>query len=210
MKIKMPITRKKIKNHFTYAWWQYAVLICVAVLGWNIIYTTTRYRSPDNLKVELYGESYLSLDQGKNMETLMDELHHTVFADMEEVTFTPVGQDETYGDMQLLVWASAGEGDVYMLEKARFNSLGQNGAMLDLAPYIEDGTLNVEGIDLKNGYVTDTETGKKYLMGIPTDELTGLHEYGAYAEGLVMGVLVGSGNDECAIKLISWLLDEMR
>lgn len=210
MSLKMPITKKLIKNHFTYSWWQYAVLFCLVIFGWNIIYTTTRYRSPDHLKVELYGESYLAVDLDINIDTMMEELHLSLFPDMEEVTFTGVGHDETYGDMQLMVWASAGEGDVYILEKERFSSLAQSGAMIDLAPYIEDGTLNVEGLDLSDGYVIDSETGKKHLMGIPAGELTGFLEYGAVTTDLVIGIMVGGGNDECSFKLVDWFLNELR
>lgn len=68
---------------------------------------------------------------------------------MEEVTFTPVAYDDTYGNMQLIVWASAGQGDLYTLSEEAYKNLASSGAMLDLQPYIDDGTLNVEGIDLK-------------------------------------------------------------
>ena len=81
---------------------------------------------------------------------------------------------------------------------------------MDLQPYIDDGTLNVEGIDLKNGYVTDNETGKKYLIGIPTDTLTGLEAYGLMPGGMTLSLLASGGNIENALKLMNWLLDEMR
>ena len=38
---------------------------------------------------------------------------------MEEVTATIVTFDNAYGDMQLTVWVSAGQGDVYLLSKER-------------------------------------------------------------------------------------------
>ena len=129
---------------------------------------------------------------------------------MEEVTFTPVAYDDTYGDMQLFVWASAGQGDLYTLSAEAYKNLASGGAMLDLQPYIDDGTLRVEGIDLKNGYVTDAETGKRYLMGIPIDSLTGLESYGIAPQGKVMSILVNGGNTENTMKLMKWLLENMR
>ena len=54
MLMRLPITRERIRNHFHYAWWQYVLLVCLAVFGWNLLYTTTRYRSPESLKVEWY------------------------------------------------------------------------------------------------------------------------------------------------------------
>lgn len=56
--------------------------------------------------------------------------------------------------------------------------------MAQLTPYIESGALTTGDIDLTAGYVTDSETGKKYLMGVPTDSLTGLEAYGHQPGGL--------------------------
>ncbi|MEG2315500.1 MAG: hypothetical protein RSC91_04745, partial [Clostridia bacterium] len=63
MNLKMPITKRRIKNHFTYAWWQYALLLGVAIFGWNLLHTSTHYRSPEALKVEWYGEGLLMSEQ---------------------------------------------------------------------------------------------------------------------------------------------------
>ena len=52
--MRLPITRERIRTHFHYAWWQYVLLVCLAIFGWNLLYTTTRYRSPESLKVEWY------------------------------------------------------------------------------------------------------------------------------------------------------------
>ncbi|MCI6376140.1 MAG: hypothetical protein MR842_00020 [Clostridiales bacterium] len=208
--MKLPITQRRVHNHLTYAWWQYVLLVCVAVFGWNLIYTTTRYRSPEPLKVEWYGEGYVDAGQQAQIDALLAKLHGELFPDMEEVTFTPVAYDDTYGDMQLFVWASAGQGDLYTLSAEAYKNLASGGAMLDLQPYIDDGTLRVEGIDLKNGYVTDAETGKRYLMGIPIDSLTGLESYGIAPQGKVMSILVNGGNTENTMKLMKWLLENMR
>lgn len=208
--MKLPITKRRVRNHLTYAWWQYVLLVCLAVFGWNLIYTTTRYRSPEHLKVEWYGEGYVAAEQQAQIDALLAGLHGELFPDMEEVTFTPVAYDDTYGNMQLIVWASAGQGDLYTLSEEAYKNLASSGAMLDLQPYIDDGTLNVEGIDLKRGYVTDAETGKRYLTGIPMDNLTGLESYGLVPQGKVMSVLASGGNTENTMKLMKWLLENMR
>lgn len=210
MSINLPITKRRIRNHFTYAWWQYVLLIGLAIFGWNLIYTTTRYRSPEELKVEWYCEEALSLTGQERLSALMEELRPELYPDMEEVSFTPVGYDETYGEMQLFVWASAGQGDLYTLTPEHIKTLASSRALVDLQPFIDDGTLNVEGIDLNRGYVTDEETGQKYLAAIPTDTLTGLSEYEIAPEGKLMALLAGGGNVENAAKLMGWLLDNMR
>ncbi len=82
--------------------------------------------------------------------------------------------------------------------------------MAQLTPYIESGALTTGDIDLTAGYVTDSETGKKYLMGVPTDSLTGLEAYGINPEGCVMGLLASGGNLDNTLKLMQWLIDNMR
>lgn len=210
MSLKLPVTKRRIRNHFTYAWWQYVLLVGLAIFGWNLLYTTTRYRSPEELKVEWYCEAALSLEGQARLTALMEELRPELYPDMEEVSFTPVGYDETYGEMQLFVWASAGQGDLYMLTQERFKSLASGGAMADLQPYIDDGTLDVEGIDLKGGYFTDSETGERRLVAIPADQLTGLAEYEISPEGMYIGLLANGGNLDNAAKLLGWLVTNMK
>ena len=45
--MKTPITQEKIKNHLTYASWKYALLIIVAIFGWNLIYSVTQSQPPE-------------------------------------------------------------------------------------------------------------------------------------------------------------------
>ena len=104
----------------------------------------------------------------------------------------------------------ASQGDLYLLQREPFQNLASGGAMAQLTPYIESGALTTGDIDLTAGYVTDPETGKKYLMGVPTDSLTGLEAYGINPEGCVMGLLASGGNLDNTLKLMQWLIDNMR
>lgn len=208
--MRVPITRERIRNHFHYAWWQYVLLVCLAVFGWNLLYTTTRYRSPESLKVEWYCQGLVDTQAQEELDALMEQLRLELFPEMEEVTFTAVAYDQTYGDMQLMVWVSAGQGDLYMLEREQFENLASAGAMAPLTPYIESGALQTGEIDLTAGYVTDPETGEKYLMGVPTDSLTGLQAYGIDPEGHVLSLLSNGGNLDNTVKLMQWLIDNMQ
>ncbi len=208
MSLKMPITKNKIRNHFHYSFWKYLVLIAIALFGWNLIYTSTRYQSPENLKVEFYAEA--GAIGGKDLQALADQIHTEIMPEMEEVTASTITYDQTYGDMQLTVWVSAGQGDVYLLSGTRFKSLASNEALMDLQPYIDNGTLNVDGLDLSKGYYTDTDTGKKTLVGIPADHLPGLADYGLITNDGVLCVLVNNGNDAYSMKFLNYLLTHMR
>lgn len=208
MRLKMPITRRRIHNHFHYGLWKYLLLIAIALFGWNLIYTTTRYRPPESAKLEFFAESSsLSNDA---LQALADQIHTEVMPELEEVTATAITFDEAYGDMQLVVWVSAGQGDVYLLSKSRFLSMAANDAMLDLTTYVENGQLDVSGIDLAGGYVRSGGTGQQMLMGIPTDHLAGLSDYGVAPEGMVLSVLINGGNDTYAIAFLNALLTHLR
>lgn len=205
-----PINRERVRHHFHYCWWQYAILIVIAIFGWNLLYTMTHYRSPENKKVEWYFEGGC----GMNAQSLADELLSRVapelLPDMEEVTFAIVGQDETYGSMQLMVWMAAGQGDLYQLKRESFTRFAAEGSMVDLQPYVDSGLINVEGIDLTAGMVKNPETGEKCLYGIPADSLKGLEACELLPDGTVLSLLAAGGNTENSVKLLAWLVENMR
>ena len=207
---KLSITRNRVRNHFHYYWWQYAVLITASIFVWNLLYTMTQYRSPEHLKVEWYYEGAATFETQERVDKLLKQLTPELFPEMEEVTFTVVGADPNYGTMQLTVWMSAGQGDLYMLSADSFKSYAGNGAMIDLQPYVDDGTLHVEGIDLTKGYVRNEETGQKVLYGIPASSLKGLEEYHVLPDNTYLSLLTTGGNVDNTIKLMNWLLDNMR
>lgn len=210
MSLKLPVTKQRIRTHFTYAWWQYVLLIALSVFGWNLLFSTTQYRSPDHLKVEWYSESISTVETQAAADELLRAVKDKLLPDMEEVTFVPVAYDEQYGDMQLFVWANAAQGDIYTLSKAHMKLLADNGGMADLQPYVDNGTLNVEGIDLTGGYYTNADTGEQYLGAIPMDSLKGLARLGIVPEGQLMGLLAANGNDENCLKLMNWILENMK
>jgi len=207
---KFPITKVRILNHFHYYWWQYMVLVIAGVFGWNLLFTTTRYQPPENLKLEWYYQGPISNDTTNKANDLLLELWPELFPEMEDVYFNVVGTDAMYGDMQLMVWMAAGQGDVYILQKETFANHANETTLLNLQPYVDDGTLNVEGIDLRGGIATDLDTGVKGLYGIPADALQGLWDYDLQPDGKVICLPLASGNIETALILLDYLLDNMK
>lgn len=210
MKPDIKITKERLRTHFAYAWWQYALLVVLAFFFWNLLFQTTHYRSPEPLKVEWYCDSYVPANASKDPVELMESLKASVLSGMEETTFTQVGMDENYGEMQLSTWVAAGQGDLYLLTRQRARNMGAGGGMVDLQPYVDSGALNVGDIDLEDGYVTNEDTGKLELIGIPADTLTGLNEYGITTKGEQLCMLQMGGNNENTLKLLQYLLDTMK
>lgn len=209
MKIEMPITKRRIQNHFHYAWWIYALVLILTILGWNLVHTVTHYQSPPHLKVEWFYAGYM-MDNGEAAEALMDRAHEEILPEMEEVNFMYLVMDDGYGDMQLTTWSFAGEGDLYTLSREKFLNMANNGTMMNLQPYVDSGALNLDGIDLTDCYVTEPETGEQWLCGIPMSVMPGLMDHNLYGDDHFMSVLITGGNDDNTIKLLSWMLENFR
>lgn len=202
-----PVTGSRIKNHFHYDWWRYLLLVAGAVFVWNLLFTTTHYRAPADKKIEWIYEAPVSDPAAKAPEELLKEARETELPEMEEMNFILGGYDETYGQMQLMVWAAAGTGDLYSLSRERFKSMAEGGTFIDLQPYVDNGMLQTEGIDLARGYVRDSETHQRYLAGIPMDSLTALSsECGLPVEQYCFCISTTSGNKENSIRLMNWLI----
>jgi hypothetical protein len=206
MHIDMQITKRRIQNHFHYSFWKYILLVVLAVFGWNLIYTTTRYRPPESAKIELFAEGAMA--ENDALDALVSRIHRDAMPELEEVTATTITFDDAYGDMQLTVWVSAGQGDVYLISKARYLNLAANEGTLDLTPYLQSGALAADGIDLAPTTLTRADGPK--VVGIPADSLTGLAAYGLPSEGMVLCVLVNGGNDAYAVKFLNALLADVR
>ncbi len=139
MRIKTPLTKTNLKTHFTYGWWMYAILIAAAVFGWNLVYTTTSYRSPEDLRIDIYIQSgTVSEDRATNY---MKKLGKEATPDMETIqtVILSSSSDDYYGNMQLMVYVYANEGDIFLLGSDDFKNLAGQGVFIDLEPYVVSG-----------------------------------------------------------------------
>ena len=210
MSLSMPITRKKIKNHWHYGWWMYVALVVAVVVFWNVLFTVTRYQTPAHLNVEFFAGGQHSDASAAAMEELLKTVHEELFPKMEKVSYQFLTMDETYAPVQLAVWAAAGQGDVFLLPAEHFRQMAQNGALLDLQPAIEKGELRVAGVALSGGMVFCEETGVQVQYGIPADSLVGLQELGLEGKGHILCVMVTGGNEKEAVSLVDFLVIHMQ
>lgn len=210
MSIKTPLTMERVRHHFAYGFWKYLILVVAAAAGWNLIYTTTAYRPPAEKRIDFYVSGNGADTQA--LDLLMQTVWQEVLPDMELVQAYSLlsGSEDAYSQMQLTTYIMAGEGDVYLLEKDRFESFATGGAMVPLEGYVDSGALNTQGLDLKKGYATDSETGERHLYGIPADLLIGFNDYGVYTDNMVLCVTSLSGNEANAVKFVDYLLTHMQ
>ena len=78
--MKTPLNKKILQNHLTYAWWKYALIALLAVVGWSLIYSMTEYRAPEEKKIILGVYAYGSdANIAPYMESVRAELLPAAF-----------------------------------------------------------------------------------------------------------------------------------
>ena len=115
--------------------------------------------------------------------------------------------DDYYGAIQLATYVMAGEGDIYLLDKDNFVNYAGQGALIDLEPYIDEGALDIKGLDVSAGWRTNSGDRRKASV---RHSCPGLYRHGAVWAGRPGGyVLVhpgNRGNDANAVKLMDILV----
>ena len=205
--MKTPITKQTIREHWHYSWWKYALLIILALVGWNLIFTVTAYRPPEEKKVNMY---VLGVGDEDKLDSYMEQVRLTAMDDMEEMNSVFMAYDETYTTMQIMVYLAAGEGDMYMLNKEMFQSYASQAAFLPLEeiPGLVD-MLTEAGVKLDKGWRTNSETGEKHLYGIPMADFPGLSEFLFTYEESYLSIAALNGNDENCLKFLNIFLQDM-
>ncbi|GHU69882.1 hypothetical protein AGMMS49992_01300 [Clostridia bacterium] len=216
--VRTPITKKRIRDHFTYSFWKYVLLVVVGVFGWNLIYSVTAYRPPKDKKVDVY--ICTSAVESEATDRLA-ELARPQFPDMEALNFLTIAlgsSDDYYANMQLSTYVGAQEGDVYLLPADRFQAYAQSGLFMPLDEWLADGVIDARGIEPGSGrmILRDSDTGAPidgevaHVYGLPTESLYGMFDQGIDNRGLWIGVTAYSGNPENAAKMVDWLIGEFK
>lgn len=216
MKIKTPLTRARLRTHMTYHSWKYIIVLAGCIFGWNLLYTTTAYRSPEHLRVDMYIQSATVTEE--SVAGFAKPIWDECIPEMETVSSVIMtgSTDDYYTNMQLSVYMMAGEGDIYMLSTHDFKTYAAQEVFLNLQPFIDSGAINVDGIDLSAGYVAVVNedglpVGEKQLFGIPAYTLDGLAAgMNLKNSDIILGVTAYNGNEENVIKFFNGLIQAGR
>ena len=207
--MKTPISREKIKNHLTYSLWKYALLVIVAIFGWNLIYSVTEYQPPDEKKVIMGVYAYAD-ETGIN--SYMEQVRQTAMPDMEEMLASIIMPDEMYGDMILSTRIAARECDLYLLPRTQFQNYAAQGAFMPLDVVLPDlvAELEAAGVSLSRGYRTNDELGEKHQYAIPTAAMTELQNLLMVdVSDMYLCVFFETGNNENVLKFFEQLVRDM-
>ncbi len=204
------ITRARMRHHFTYNAWKYALLVALAVFGWDLIYNMTAYRPPANKKLDIY-----ILAPSADVERMSADLNaelRAAFPDQEAFNFLAIAlgsgdQEDPYAQMQFSTYVSAHEGDVFLMPWSRFRQYGgaEGGLFLPLDEFVASGTLELAGIDTSAGRLPSPDGGSA-LYGVPAATQKGLEQYRVDSSDMLWSVAAYSRNQENAVRLVSWLM----
>lgn len=202
------ITKERIRNHFQYAWWQYLTLAIAAIFGWSLIFTTTAYRPPADKRFDVYFVTYSVPEETLNWfeEQIMGMFDDVEESDVMSIVCTP--DDSYYGSMQMTTYMAAGQGDIYIMNSDRFNSLKSQEGFQPLDDAIAQGLIDLHGIDVTAGKAK-TEAGEMYIAAIPAASLNKLKEYSVYNNDLYICIMSTSPNVDKAYTFVNWLIGEM-
>lgn len=181
MPISTPVNKNTLKHHWDYYKWKYLILVVIIVAGWSLIYTMTRPQAPDSSRINVYIQSDTTSDQ--LMHDFLDPLWKEYVPQEEELNLmTILANDEYTALQQLFTVVYSKEGDIYLLTNQYFRQYASQGAFAPLEGLIEEGRLNVDGIDTRAGFadlVLERDKNdvpvktESHLYGIPLRELYG-------------------------------------
>ena len=201
------ITKQRMRNHFHYFWWQYLILVLVAIFGWNLVFTMTRYRPPEEKKVII--NMYVDGSQ-EAMNAYMAGVNETLLPEMEEMVAQYTIPDATYGDMVFSTHIAAGEGDIFLVSMDYFQRYASGGVFKVLEDDAELMAIVEEsGIDMTKGWRTETETAQKHIYGIPASQLPGLKQYVLLPDDCMVTVAINNGNDENVMIFLRQFVKDM-
>lgn len=205
------ITKKRLKNHFAYSWWKYALAAVLSVMGVSLVFAATRYEPPADRQLTVY-----VLNDYTDAETMQADLWARIKeAHPEQEALFVQNIDLTdssniYAPMQFSTYVAAQQGDVFLIpydEMLKIVADSPEDALVDLTAYIESGVIDVSGLDLSTCTMKKLD-GTTGIYAVPADQLYGLRTaYYNDAKGSVLCIPIYSQNQDTAAEAIRILME---
>ena len=205
------ITKKRLKNHFAYSWWKYALAAVLSVMGVSLVFAATRYEPPADRQLTVY-----VLNDYTDAETMQADLWARIKeAHPEQEALFVQNIDLTdssniYAPMQFSTYVAAQQGDVFLIpydEMLKIVADSPEDALVDLTAYIESGVIDVSGLDLSACTMKKLD-GTTGIYAVPADQLYGLRTaYYNDAKGSVLCIPIYSQNQDTAAEAIRILME---
>ena len=205
------ITKKRLKNHFAYSWWKYALAAVLSVMGVSLVFAATRYEPPADRQLTVY-----VLNDYTDAETMQADLWARIkeaHPEQEALFVQNIDLKDSsniYAPMQFSTYVAAQQGDVFLIpydEMLKIVADGPEDALVDLTAYIESGVIDVSGLDLSACTMKKLD-GTTGIYAVPADQLYGLRTaYYNDAKGSVLCIPIYSQNQDTAAEAIRILME---
>ena len=209
--MKTPLTKERLRTHFSYSLWKYALLAVLAIFGWNILYSVTQPQVPEEKKI-IVGV-YAPYAAEENLNAYMENVRSELMPDMEEMLASIMMADDMYGDMILSTRIVARECDIYVLPRTQFQSYAAQGAFMPLEEVLPDliADLETAGISLSRGNRVNNELGgEKHQYAIPCADLPGIMPLlQCDTRDMYLAIFADTGNDENVVKFFDQFVRDM-
>ena len=218
------VTKARLKNFFFYSKWLFVAVIAIVFVVTDLLYTTTRYRSPDEREVSFQiVTSYVDTETGL-MDVAAKALEAGKVFDptLEEVTFSCIGYNpddstDTYGYQKYYVMVGSGEGDIYMLPKSLMKSLASQGYLVPLEGYIDEGILDPGDVDLADCTFHENPEDEGYdpeathIYAVPCDNLNAMLEenIGMNNHGFYFVIMAFSANPDTSAFVMGNVVEQL-
>lgn len=220
-------TWAQIKNHLHYGKWIYLLIALLSWFGYDLAYTMTEYRPPDNRKVDFQLVQAGSVDADRLGALAARALEagriHDATLELVEFMGLPYAGDpetDVYGAQVFTVKLQAREGDLWVLPRATFEQLQPMGVFEPLDGYIACGMIRPNGADLKAFTLpapsdeVDADgaplapNGEPGVYALPASLLPALAQAGYRVEDACVALVGFSTNPDTAAAVLGWLIGQ--
>lgn len=216
MKFRDNITKKTLKDHFAYSWWQYFLALLVSIFFWNMYFIQTAYRPPEDKKIDVYIQS--NTTNQDEIDVFLGKIWKSAVPEMESVKgiLLPVlGENNYAATIQLTAYLLAGEGDIYLISSDDYKRMANQGAFLSLEnikdklpPIFDSEHLSKAAIHYKEEDGTNVTISEQKIFGIPCEKLKVLKErLNIEVENKFLCISVNNQNDENVIPFFVSLIE---
>ncbi len=221
------LTWAQIKNHLHYGKWIYLLIAILAWFGYDLAYTMTEYRPPDERKVDfqLVQAGQVDADRLGALAARALEAGQSHDATLELVEFMGLAytgdpEADIYGAQVFTVKLQAREGDLWVLPRTLFGQLQSMGVFEPLDDYIARGLIRADGADLtpftlpapSNEVDADgtplAPDGEPGVYALPASLLPALEQAGYRVEDACVALAGFSTNPDTAASVLGWLIGQ--
>ena len=195
----------------------YLVVLALCLLLTNLLWTTTRPRTPSDRVVLVYlADSYSNAEPlnalGPDIVLKMQEAGSGVQAmTFESLIFST--EDLDYASSILLMTRlTTGEGDAFFASQSAMDALVRSGAVMDLGEIVAGGWLSRYQLEPYYATFTDSDTGESttFLAGLKLDPVNALYEMQAFCnQGAYLALPANGENTEDTLRAMELLMAKL-